>query len=656
MRTIATGIATVVLTSGLLAGSLSGQGGRAPMSPARDTPQQATGTGVIAGAVRTAGTGAPVRRARVRLAAPELQGGRTVLTDDEGRFVFVALPAGRYTLSASKAGFVDMAYGANRPGRAGTPIQLANGQTIDRLSLSLPRGSVITGTVVDEYGEPAAGIQVRAMQYVMQTGERRLQMAGQDQTDDRGIYRIYQLQPGDYVVSAVPRNRGVSEVQQFVAVEMANIQQSVQAAAPVGSGPVVVQAQPMPAEVGQRLAVLQRQLETAEDLGGMSYAPVFFPGTTNPASAQAVTLGVGEERGGVNFQLQLVNTTTVKGLVVAPGGMAPAGTTVALLPRAAGVPDVPGMGSYVARVGGDGRFALDGVAPGDYVLQARAPVRDPAAEAGGPGRGGRGGRGRGPVLQVLWASTDLAVTGQPLPDIVLNLREGMTVSGSVQFEGNATPPDDLSTIRVMLEPRGARAFEIGGTLPTEVDASGQFRIPGVSPGTYALTAAIGFGGRGRNNISTLPPAAPGAGGPTDWRLASAIHNGRDLLDFPIEIQPNQNLSNVILRWTTTRQELSGTIQDTSGIPTSDYTIIVFPSASEYWQPQSRRISATRPATDGRFTFNTLPPGDYRLTAVTDVEPGEWFDPSFLSQLAGASIPITLNEGERKVQDIRVAGG
>ena len=42
--------------------------------------------------------------------------------------------------------------------------------------------------------------------------------------------------------------------------------------------------------------------------------------------------------------------------------------------------------------------------------------------------------------------------------------------------------------------------------------------------------------------------------------------------------------------------------------------------------------------------------------VTDVEPGEWYDPAFLTQLAGVSIPIALGAGERKVQDIRLAGG
>jgi hypothetical protein len=64
----------------------------------------------------------------------------------------------------------------------------------------------------------------------------------------------------------------------------------------------------------------------------------------------------------------------------------------------------------------------------------------------------------------------------------------------------------------------------------------------------------------------------------------------------------------------------------------------------------------RPGTDGKFTVRNLPAGSYSIVAVTDVEPGEWYDPEFLSQLASAAMRVTLSEGEKKTQDIRIAGG
>jgi hypothetical protein len=146
-----------------------------------------------------------------------------------------------------------------------------------------------------------------------------------------------------------------------------------------------------------------------------------------------------------------------------------------------------------------------------------------------------------------------------------------------------------------------------------------------------------------------------SGSSAQWVLATAVAGGRDTLDFPIEVAPSQDITGAVLTFTDRTQELSGTIQDTAGRPTAEYTIIVFPSDNRYWVPQARRISSTRPDTDGRFSLRSLPPGEYRMTAVTDVEPGEWYDPAFLAQLQQVSIPITLAEGERKIQDIRLAG-
>ena len=51
----------------------------------------------------------------------------------------------------------------------------------------------------------------------------------------------------------------------------------------------------------------------------------------------------------------------------------------------------------------------------------------------------------------------------------------------------------------------------------------------------------------------------------------------------------------------------------------------------------------------------IPPGSYRLAAVTGMEPDAWFDPEVLKQLAGASVPVMIAKGEAKTQDLRVAG-
>src|SRR5204863_10094591 len=115
--------------------------------PARDTSAQKEAapapTGRITGRVVTADSGKPVKRARVFVTAAELPGGRGVLTDDSGAFDLTELPAGRYTLTVSKSGFVSLSYGQRRPLQPGTPLQLNEGQQLKGVDFRLPRGAVI---------------------------------------------------------------------------------------------------------------------------------------------------------------------------------------------------------------------------------------------------------------------------------------------------------------------------------------------------------------------------------------------------------------------------------------------------------------------------------------------------------------------------------
>jgi len=638
-------------------GGGQGRGGRGQV---RDNIETPIGSATIRGAVYSDGTGTPVRHAQVRLTGAELRGGRAVTTDDQGAFEFVALPAGRYTLTAAKPGYVSNAYGARSPGRPGTPIQLAEGQTIEKAYLTLPRGSVITGIVIDDNGEPAPGTQVRVMRFVMRSGERSVQQAGLDQTDDRGMYRVYGLQPGEYLVSAFPRNQNLGELRQAVMAEVEALLAQAGAAnagrggrgslAGLGSVAGSGAAQPLV----ERAAELQQQLQLQEEQQSVAYAPVFYPGTASPSGATSVTVGIGEERTGVDFQLQLVQTANVSGMVVAYDGSLPQGTQVTLVPAGRGnLANLPGLRADSSRVNQDGQFSFSNVTPGQYSVQARAVIRavdpDAPAEAQGRGRGGRGGFGGrgGAVAQVLWSVMDVSVSGMDVGGLVLNLQPGMTVSGDVAFEGALARPEDLSQIRVSLSPRGPQAFETAGIPPAQVDDTGRFTINGVAPGHYTVQANIGGRGRG---------GAPGLPGGGQWRLTSARVGGVEALDFPFEVAPNQDIGAAVLTFSDRTQQLSGTLQDSSGRPVPDFTIVVYPADQRYWLPQARRIAATRPDTDGRYSFSNLPPGEYRLTAIVDAEPGEWYNPAFLGQIGAGSIPITIGPGESKVQDIRLAGG
>jgi len=296
---------------------------RTPQRPLRPGEGPPKGTGIIRGQIMAAETGAPIRRAQVRVMSMDGRGGGVTSTDDEGRYEVKDLPAGRFNISASKGSFVTVQYGQRKPNQPGTPIELSEGQGVDRVNIALPRGSVITGRIVDDTGEPVSGAQVSAQRFAFMSGARRLMGVGAeggfDRTDDQGLFRLYGLPPGDYYVSAVSRS-GVMFG---------------------GQG-----------------------LNNTEADG---FAPTFYPGTPNIAEAQRVVVRVGQEAT-ANFGMVVARMAKLKGHVMSATGTPLRRGMVMLAPADGAI-----MFSSVSSgpILPDGAFALANVAPGRYNLQVR---------------------------------------------------------------------------------------------------------------------------------------------------------------------------------------------------------------------------------------------------------------------------------------------
>jgi len=426
--------------AGAQGGAFGQGGGRGQQLPPRDQVggnqggDQAAGTAIIRGRVVSADNGMPVRRAQVRAQAGELRANRLVSTDAQGRFEFKDLPAGRWNLTASKAGYMTLRYGQKRSFEAGSPIEISDGQVMERADFALPKGAAVTGHIFDEYGDPVANARVQVLRYQTVQGQRRLNPAGGgDQTDDTGSYRIYGLAPGDYYISATLR---------------------------AGNGPFI----------------------DDNNSDTTSYASTYYPGTGSVTEAQRITLGVGQEQPNVNFALQPVRTVKITGTALNSMGTALTNGMVTLMPAdnvgPGGGPVLFGFGGN-GRVRADGSFSIANVSPGNYTLMA---VAGPGGGRGGGGFairiGGPGGPG---IDDIELASMALSVGNEDVTGLTLVTSKGASLSGNVVAAEGSAAKLNTNQIQIMAQPANGQ-FLPGplGNRPARVEADGTFMLTGLT--------------------------------------------------------------------------------------------------------------------------------------------------------------------------------
>ncbi|HLK66087.1 MAG TPA: carboxypeptidase-like regulatory domain-containing protein [Bryobacteraceae bacterium] len=151
---------------------------------------------VIRGNIVENRTGKPLMRVTVTLlpVAPTPGNPQTAHTDRFGGFEFAALAPGAYVVKASQPGFLPMEYGQKLWNSAGQPVVVAS-DTAPFLNLRMLRYSGIVGTIRDENEIGMWGHEVVAYRNTQPP-----QIVSRATSDDRGVYRIPGLEPGDYVV------------------------------------------------------------------------------------------------------------------------------------------------------------------------------------------------------------------------------------------------------------------------------------------------------------------------------------------------------------------------------------------------------------------------------------------------------------------------
>ena len=575
----------------------------ASTAPQAQTPTAAApGLASISGTVRTATSGQPLEGATVTLYGPQFVEGRlTVTTDERGAFSFPRLGGGLYALGARKDGFANVGYRQRRFGSGAPLFRVRDGEQM-AVELSLPLTSAITGTVSDERGNPIARASVRALRYTMSAGYLRPQDAGVATSDDRGVYRIQSLQPGDYGICATTKATFPLNEPQRLQADIDTLLRHLNLAR---GGSAAIRR-----ESAERIAVLEAKLPHPVD-PVYGYAPRCTPQPFSPTPVR-MTVGPGEELGGIDIQFALARLARLDGVVTGlPDSGASSNLSVVLLTEESR--DTARMDS--AWLGPDRRFRFTNVAPGEYYLM----VHDSP-----PG----GGRIR------LLASMPVVVKESDVSGLVLAAPRPATISGRVLFNGGAVPSSaDLEGLRVYLGPSPNRPATRYQTRTADLQPDGTFTASDVFPGAYRVW------------LSTI--------GRDGWASERSMWGAQDVFEQPLLVRAGQTVTDVTIYAIDRVAELTGTMLDEQEEPASDYLILVYPVEERYWNAESHRMPSTRAGRDGRFRLPILRPGRYRLATLLDVEPFAWFDPEFVRALEPMSIPISIAAREKKEMHLRV---
>jgi hypothetical protein len=536
----------------------------------------------------------PVRRASV-IFEGDARANRVVLTDDKGAFIAANLPPARYTIRAERAGFASGEYGAKRAGRPGAGLTIKDGDKVENVTLHMARGAVITGRILDERGRPVVGAGVSVFRSITRLG-------GEVE------FQLVSANGGGAVLSddrGIYRVYGLSADEYVIGVQSFRTGQTDAARRPTDA-----ELREVFGQTGQRSSrAINTDARAAAPAAPpvVNLAPMFFGDTTDALASTRIKLATGEERVGVDLHLPWQPRATISVVVSGPD-VTPPTVEFEVRPRQS----VGGLAQFLVRPGvTGGRASFPNQAPGDYIVVART--------VGAP--------------TPMWGEAPVTVVDRDVTDVRIELRPALILSGRLVFQG-ATPPDPARFLVTLPPTKRTGRTGSGGTAVT---ADATFALRDVQPCACRLNVVMS-----------------GANGAPTWTMTSVMMGERDVTDLPLDIADGQPLPPLTITMTDTPSELSGRIT-VNGKPGADVFVVVLSADERYWIYGTRRIKSARPDATGRYVFNGLPPGAYRVAAVTELDQGDLQNPQFLRDLVGASAEVIVGVSEKKVLDLKLQG-
>jgi hypothetical protein len=506
----------------------------------------ATQTGVrtaaLEGTVRNLATGDPITDVRVTLTPESAPAptNRTATTDAEGRFLIEGIPPGRYAVGATLTLFF-------RPRQNAGPsaVTVTEGERLRGIQLFLSPTSVIAGRVVDERRDSLRSVRVEALRREFRDGGRVWVQAAQTTTDDRGEYRLFNLQPGTYYIRATQTN----------------------------------------------------------------VTPLYYPGVADSQIAVPVSLAAGQESAAIDIEMR----TTVEYSVHLKLADVPAGSTTnfsvrrrngELNDQQAARPESLPDNTYRLKLP-SGSF--------DLLVQVATPagVQPRVMTHAGviPIDVGNADRDLGAVsLRRTVPVTGRIVVPEPLPSSIAPERLALTLRAQ-----------DLPTTMTFTV-RGSNAF----------NPDGSFTLTNVAAGRYQV------------QLTGLPP---------DTYLVAAREGTRDVLDTGYIVSGDQQPLELSVGGPSFVGTVDGAVVNALGQPVAAASVVLVPSGERRNNSAAFRTTTTDQL--GNFLIRSVLPGDYRILAWEELEPGVYMDPEFLKNFEIRGDILRVLRGSRNTASVRV---
>jgi hypothetical protein len=564
------------LTVWALPGTLTilwGQGGRggfggqipAGQAGAGGTPAVTLLPGSVEGRVMST-TGEALRKVSLTLRPNGRGGGNYVTTSaTDGSFRFAAVDQGTYALIGERTGYVRETL--STPGGQTRVIEVVSEKNTSGIELKMTPQSVIAGHVFDEDGDPVQSVNVEVWRYTYPRGRRQLTQTQNGSTNDLGEFRIANLAPGRYYVSATARRGALQAI--LNGGGRGGRGGGLQIAGGGRGGPA----------------------DTIED-----YVTTYYPNLTEATNASPLNLVAGSEVRGIEIRLlkaryhhvsgslaglpvpAAASADTAKGKAkgrAGDSGFLPGGPGVmlSLAPRdGQGGRQIAGAAVYA-----DGTFEFPAVPPGSYYIVAQSP---------------------GAAQQRLTARVPVDVGNSDMNDISVRLQPPLAVSGTVTV-ANTQPNVRMGSLRLTFIPS-----ESG---PGNAVANGLAQL--ADDGTFQTTLAAGA------------YIVEAGGLPDGYYLKSVKLAGREMPDATLDLNYGGGQIQVVLA--PSAGDITGTVQNSHGDAAASVQVTAVSASGSLRRDMNKLVTTDA---NGNFTLHGLPPGEYKIFAWEEIaETNAWMD-------------------------------